>query len=84
MTIEQVHDAGVKRHGALWIRANQRAVDGLGFSQLKPWDKGVKDAIPRVVLSILDGIRLDAGEQWLAGADEWTRRAVAEPVEGRQ
>ncbi len=72
MTTEKWHEIGVKRHGAAWSKANQRAVDALTGSQLKPWDRHVKDALPQVILRILDGVRLDAGEQWLAGASEWT------------
>ncbi len=68
----RIHEIGVKRHGAAWARANQRAVDALCSSSIKPWDPGVKDAVTRVVLRILDGVRLDAGEEWLPENGRWT------------
>lgn len=73
MTVEQIHEIGVKRHGITWARANQRAVNALN-GKLKPWSTGVKYAVSNVILKVLDGIRLDAGEEWLANATEWTIR----------
>lgn len=75
MTTQEVHEIGVRRHGAAWLTANQRAVDALTESPFKSWDRGVKDTICRVVLKVLDGVRLDAGEEWLKGATGWTPRA---------
>lgn len=72
MNIETVHDNGVKRHGAMWARSNQRAVDALSGAELQPWSPGVKDAVPRILLRVLDGARLDGGDQWLPSADDWT------------
>ncbi len=71
--IERVHEDGVARHGSLWPRSNQRAVDSAIGSSIKPWDPGVSDLIPRALLSVLDGIKLDAGYEWKAGATEWTK-----------
>ena len=79
LTTEQIHEIGIERHGYAWAKANQRAVDALTGTDMKPWNPGVKDVIPRVVLRILDGVRVDAGEQWPLGASEWTQK---EPSNG--
>ncbi len=72
MDTSKIHAAGIQRHRAAWPNANQRAVDALSGTSIKPWDPGIKDAMPRVILRILDGLRLDAGEEWLAGNERWT------------
>lgn len=74
MTIEQIHELGVKRHGAAWARANQRAVNALTWAELKPWSPGVKEAVSLVVLHVLDGVQLDTGQEWLAQSNKWTQR----------
>ena len=71
MTTEQIHERGVRRHGADWANANQRAVDTLIGTGLKPWSPEVKDAIPRILLRVLDGVRLDAGQKWVNSDGKW-------------
>lgn len=78
MTTEQIHETGVKRHGATWARANRRAVDALTGCELKPWSPGVKDAVSRVVLRVLDGAQLDAGNEWKKDNGRWTARTDKE------
>lgn len=68
------HEDGAIRHGAAWLSANQRAVQALTGTKLKPWNAEVKAAIPYLILRVLDGVRLDGGEWWDGKAKEWTRR----------
>lgn len=66
-----VHENGAKRHGGDWISANQAAVNALGGTSLTPWDPKVKEAIPRVVLYVLDRLKHDAGFIWDRPHERW-------------
>jgi hypothetical protein len=75
MTNSEVHCVGAERHGADWINANQAAVDALTGTSLKPWDAQAKEAIPRVVLRVLDRLRVLRGETWDKEAKRWIPKA---------
>lgn len=56
--MSKIHEAGAKRHPGIWFEANRRAVEILWGSPLSPSDPKVKDLVPRIILSILDAVRL--------------------------
>jgi hypothetical protein len=59
--IERIHELGAIRHHRLWWESNRRAVEKLWGSGLRADDPKVKDAVPRIVLAVLDGVMVDQG-----------------------
>jgi hypothetical protein len=71
MTTEEVHEAGVRRHGAQWYRTNVRVVEELGNTDLLAHDPAIRAAMPRLILRILDGIQFDDGNRWDKESGQW-------------
>jgi len=53
MTVEQIHEAGAKRHPKVWFGANQHAVGCLWGCGI-PVDDKMKALIPLIILRVLD------------------------------
>lgn len=72
----RIHQIGAERHKGLWLFANQRAIEVLWGSALKPEDPDVKATIPRIVLVVLDALMVQRGNRWDAVAKRWVLREV--------
>lgn len=63
-----IHRAGVERHGALWLSANQVAAE---YTMGRASD--FKIVIPRIVLRVLDRVRMSSGWTWDNNSKEWIK-----------
>lgn len=71
-TVEQLHEIGVLKHGSLWLAANMRAVEALWETKLKVDSVEVKEAIPLIILRVLDAARNARGQSW--DGHKWVKR----------
>lgn len=73
MTTTEVHEAGAARHGDRWLHANQRAVEELWNTRLRVDLPEVKEAMPRVVLRLLDYMMIQTGHKWNPQSGLWDK-----------
>lgn len=66
-----VHEVGSERHGIRWMLANRRAVEILWTSKLRADSPEFKEALPLVLLKVLDGNMLDLGYKWNQETLKW-------------
>lgn len=67
-----IHRAGVERHGALWLSANQVAAEyTMGTDVGRASD--FKIVVPRIVLRVLDRVRISSGWTWDNNSKEWIK-----------
>jgi hypothetical protein len=71
--IRDTHQVGAKRHPKLWFGVNCRACTALAYSDLSASDPAVQKAVSKILLQVLDGIRVDEGYHWDATKKMWTK-----------
>ncbi len=67
------HNAGAERHADVWLAANIRACEAANSRGLAPWSSPGKEAIPAIVLRVLDGLKISAGLDWDKEKKEWVK-----------
>jgi hypothetical protein len=70
-----LHEAGVLRHGDVWIFANRAAVDILWKLGIKI-DANIKAFSPALILKTLDHARYARGQKWDAEQKRWIKAEV--------
>lgn len=73
-TPDSIHNAGAERHPEAWFATNIRACEGAAASGLVPYSELGKVAIPRIVLRVLDGLKVEAGMTWDKTTKTWIAR----------
>jgi hypothetical protein len=73
LTIEQIHADGARRHKEAWFKANLRAIEAIASCRppIRATSREMQEAIPRIVLRILDGAEFDRGRAW--NGEEWVK-----------
>ncbi len=72
--MDQIHEAGAKRHGGLWMAANMRAIDVATYYGLTAYQPGVKEFLSEITLRLLDGLQVEKGKEWSATTQEWVEK----------
>lgn len=73
-TFEQINESGMRRHRDRWFHANRRAVEVIWGTKFRPNDPEVKQMVSQIILSILDGAQVDAGNNWVPKSGQWVSR----------